>query len=107
MSGSVVDMTRARLARLTERKRAAILADLGHPILGVGSDAEIAEEHRVSPAVVRELRAEWRRDLRFAAIVRRARELAGLIEWERPLGELVEGCIADAIRRYGAGVCRD
>jgi hypothetical protein len=96
MSGAVIDMSRARLARLPESTRAAILDELTHPIFGVGTDAEIADQYRVSPVVVRELRAEWRRDLRFHAIVSRAREFAHRLGWDGSLSELILSCIAEA-----------
>lgn len=89
-------------ARASEATRAAVLAAFVHPIWCDASDEELASEHRTSPAVVRDLRAEHRRNLDLARIVDRADDLARRIAWQGTTAELVLWCVETAHRRAEA-----
>lgn len=84
---------------LSEAQRRAILADLECPIMGSGTDHEIADEHGVTPRDVRVLRAALRRDQGVAQILALGRELAALSDSDLSPGETVELVMWKAVAR--------
>ena len=84
---------------LSEAQRRAILADLECPIMGSGTDHEIADEHGVTPRDVRVLRAALRRDQGVARILALGRELAALSDSDMSPGETVELVMHEAVAR--------
>jgi hypothetical protein len=87
----------------TEVQRLAVERDLDNIIMSVGTDAEIAADHGVSPAFVRTIRAERARALRTADVEQRLRAIAQLIAWTGTrhalLLRVLDGALARAKQR--------
>lgn len=84
---------------ITEAQRQAVLADLTHPLFGIGPDREIAEDHRVTPADVRRLRGELRAALLTTETAVALREIARLTAWAGTSGELLTAVLDAALQR--------
>jgi hypothetical protein len=82
-----------------EALRADIVARFSHPMWEDARDDEIAEMHHVSPETVRELRAEWRRDVGIGKLLSLAHQHAVQIGWPGTDAELIEQLIRHAMDR--------
>lgn len=87
---------------ITEAQRRAIYADFLDPVWGTAPDHQIADAHGVTPAAVRRLRAEHRRDLGVTGLAGRLEELAALTAWPGTPGELLAACVEAALMRAQA-----
>jgi hypothetical protein len=82
-----------------EALRAAICARFAHPIWSDARDDEIGHMHGVPAETVRELRAEWRRDVGVGKLIALAHELSAQIGWPGTDAELIEHLIRHAMDR--------
>ena len=73
----------------TEAQRRAILDSFIDPIWASAPDHEVADRVGVSPAIVRALRAEYRRQLGLAELVGKLQSIADRLDWPGTLGELL------------------
>lgn len=82
----------------SEAQRRAIDLDLDCPIMSSCSDHELAEDHGVAPAFVREARRERRLAIETPEIELLARELAQSLGMnDRPIGEVIAWALKAAI----------
>jgi acyl transferase domain-containing protein len=80
-----------------ETLRAAICVRFTHPMWEDARDDEIADMHHVPAEYVRELRAEWRRDVGVGRLLSLAHEHAVQIGWPGTDAELIEQLIRNAM----------
>ena len=82
---------------LSETQRRAILVELQCPIMGAGLDHEIADDHEVSSADVRALRAELRAAVGTQEVRELALEYGARTGLELPLGALIASALRVAV----------
>jgi hypothetical protein len=92
--------------RPTEAQRRAVDVDLDNEIVASGTDHELADEHGVAPAHLRECRRARRRALETVEIESRARMLAKELGFEdRPLADTILEALEHLL--FEARVMRD
>jgi hypothetical protein len=76
--------------RPTEAQRRQILDLFIDPIWASAPDHQIADRVGVTPSIVRELRADYRRQLGLAELVPKLQRIAERLDWPGSLGQLLE-----------------
>lgn len=83
----------------TEAQRKAVIESFTDAIWHSANDYEIARVHNLTPAQVRQIRADWRRDMGLNELAKRLELLAQLTGWTGSPGALLCAVVEDAMGR--------